>query len=69
MDLLRVEGYAVLGMGAIRAPPFGWLAHPAEPILLLLTDVVMPLMSGRRQALIAIELEAGASELAPGLAR
>jgi len=29
----------------------------------------MPLMSGKQLALIAMELEAGASELAPGLAR
>jgi len=31
MDLLRVQGYAVLGMGAIRAPPFGWLARGPSP--------------------------------------
>jgi len=29
----------------------------------------MPLMSGKQLALIAMELEAGTSELAPGLAR
>ena len=31
MDLLRVQGYTVLGMGAIRAPPFGWLARGPSP--------------------------------------
>ena len=46
-DILRAAGYAVL---STRDPREAFRISRAGPLHLLLTDVVMPLMSGRRLA-------------------
>jgi two-component system, cell cycle sensor histidine kinase and response regulator CckA len=49
VDILRMAGYTVLGTGDPRHA-LRLARTPAEPLHLLLTDVVMPLMSGLQLA-------------------
>lgn len=58
-DILRAAGYAVLSTGDPREA-LRIASTRAEPLHLLLTDVVMPLMSGRQ---LAEELRAIRSEV------
>src|ERR1700732_715626 len=54
VDILRVAGYTVLGTADPRQALRLARTHP-EPLHLLLTDVVMPLMNGLQ---LAVEVQA-----------